>query len=448
MDSSTNTEKGNGGGAEDKKHLEPTQTKRKRRSSKKCAVACVPCKACKTACDVERPCKRCIRLKIESQCIDVEHKKQKYPSKKKTTPKASIGVASVASSSAGSLAGEEPFQWECLFDVAAKPDFLPNEDRGTGLNTRKHVKGKRNPNLPGLSSHSLGGSPAKAAPPAGFPGLESLVVPSIQSVLNSRTPEQQQNDMGFFGNLVSGLRNATNEPAASLPKNDLYDHAYRVTPKQYFDNVYEELKRWKLRLLSTGLTDPQLMSCYFIYLRYYIEQSQRFNYLTPEKLLKRKNELLEGIPQTAAEIYFTDDPGDPTPDAELGDSVTRLVYEKLPIGVVKVSNANFTIRVLYANKAAAELFLLDREDVVKPPACDEIIFRIFPLEGWHVFAQEITKVIARRSERFQHTGLMVRSDGSTFKGVLSVSITYSAIGFPRHATVFVQEAKAPAVPDP
>lgn len=32
--------------------------------------ACVGCKKVKTACDEERPCRRCIRLGIEDQCID------------------------------------------------------------------------------------------------------------------------------------------------------------------------------------------------------------------------------------------------------------------------------------------------------------------------------------------------------------------------------------------
>jgi hypothetical protein len=47
--------------------------------------ACIPCKSAHTACDSTRPCKRCVTLGIESECVDVERKKPiaRKPRKKK-----------------------------------------------------------------------------------------------------------------------------------------------------------------------------------------------------------------------------------------------------------------------------------------------------------------------------------------------------------------------------
>lgn len=49
------------------------KTSRKRQPYTK--VACVPCKSAKTKCDPGRPCKRCIQLGIEKECVDAERKK-------------------------------------------------------------------------------------------------------------------------------------------------------------------------------------------------------------------------------------------------------------------------------------------------------------------------------------------------------------------------------------
>jgi hypothetical protein len=57
--------------------------KKKKRGIRKPYVkrACINCRHAHTACDSNRPCKRCVTLGLESECVDVERKK---PSRKKT----------------------------------------------------------------------------------------------------------------------------------------------------------------------------------------------------------------------------------------------------------------------------------------------------------------------------------------------------------------------------
>eukprot|EP01137_Pigoraptor_chileana_P004414 Opistho-2@46032 len=58
---------------------------------KKCPRVCAPCKKAKTACDVQRPCSRCVRLSQADTCIDVSHKVQARRSS--STPPVGVGIA-------------------------------------------------------------------------------------------------------------------------------------------------------------------------------------------------------------------------------------------------------------------------------------------------------------------------------------------------------------------
>ncbi|OCF38182.1 hypothetical protein I316_00406 [Kwoniella heveanensis BCC8398] len=108
--------------------------------------ACGPCKRAHLACDVARPCKRCVNMGKEDQCEDVPHKKRGRPK----VPKPALG---------------EPYH-------RAKP---PAQDIG-GVGKWRGPSGYDAPYMTGVDAPPLGAMGSRASPPIGRPlgmGLES-----------------------------------------------------------------------------------------------------------------------------------------------------------------------------------------------------------------------------------------------------------------------------------
>ncbi|KAI8373681.1 hypothetical protein BD560DRAFT_394024 [Blakeslea trispora] len=62
--------------------------------------ACVSCKQSHVACDVQRPCARCVRLNKADTCVDAERKKRGRPCGSSKKKKESIQMAAAAAAAA------------------------------------------------------------------------------------------------------------------------------------------------------------------------------------------------------------------------------------------------------------------------------------------------------------------------------------------------------------
>ncbi|ORY81376.1 hypothetical protein BCR37DRAFT_42157 [Protomyces lactucae-debilis] len=76
------TDSGFGQGS-DRPAIKKKETTR-RRNKAHVSTACYPCKRAHLACETSRPCKRCVNLEKEDQCIDVAHKRRGRPRIKDT----------------------------------------------------------------------------------------------------------------------------------------------------------------------------------------------------------------------------------------------------------------------------------------------------------------------------------------------------------------------------
>ncbi|KAJ2961131.1 hypothetical protein NQZ79_g3648 [Umbelopsis isabellina] len=97
----------------------PVSIPSKRGSKNHVSSACINCKRAHLACDVARPCKRCVALGKEDSCHDIAHKKRGRP---KLRDKASMMQGHF-------LANER--KYEIMYDAIQNPAFAANAQRAS-----------------------------------------------------------------------------------------------------------------------------------------------------------------------------------------------------------------------------------------------------------------------------------------------------------------------------
>jgi len=348
--------------------------------------ACTRCKSCKSVCGDERPCPRCVRLGYADSCVDApKPPKVRKEGKKKRKRSQSQEEDQV-----------EPLQKVRNISPPAQVPFHEPEKPTTMKNEEIEAEPIPLPDPALESANHL---------------LESL----MEGLLTGQTN-------GFSA--ISEKSAATNESAGQHLR------------QAYIRNVKAELEKWHQRILSGELNGTIPM--YSLYCRHFLETASSYSVIEPEELERSRVELLSNLPQNdLAQTFLTESVVYSSKAEEIGDKVSNLVYQKMPIAVMKFCHDNCVIKPIFANDYATSLFGLKEQDFNQDSGF--MITKIFHSSCWFDFAVALCSAVVNRQDTFQYKAVCVEKDGTPFDCIITVQMEFIKGPIPQIMTCFLQK---------
>ena len=155
-----------------------------------------------------------------------------------------------------------------------------------------------------------------------------------------------------------------------------------------------------------------------------------YNLHSPEEIEKRRDFLMANLPDSQLTHEFMEDQEAPENHEQLGDKITEMVYQRMPLAVLKLKNNHFLLQPTYVNSYAVAMFGYEMEEGICSPT--NIMFLISSLflvfaksdqlflmralhpDCWTNLALAICTAVVNKHEVFQVKTVGRHKDGSYF----------------------------------